>query len=65
MSLVGAHEVTVFTRSVNNAIAVLTRSRVSKENSLRHSLSNGSLKEKEWWTKLNCACGGGRNADVR
>ena len=47
-----------FTRSVNNAIAVLTRSRVSKENSLGHSLSNGSLKKKEWWTKLKCACGG-------
>ena len=53
-----------FTRSVNNAIAVLARSRVSKENSLRHSLSNGSLKEKEWWTKLKCACGEGRNTDI-
>ena len=34
------------------------------ENSLRHSLSNGSLKEKEWWTKLKCACGEGRNTDI-
>ena len=53
-----------FTRSVNNAIAVLTRSRVSKENSLRYSLSNGSLKEKEWWTKLKCACGEERDTDI-
>ena len=39
------------------AIATQFRSRRAKEDSLRRSLSTGSLRDKQWWTKLKNAAG--------
>ena len=46
-----------FTDSVTVAIATQFRSRRAKEDSLRRSLSTGSLRDKQWWTKLKNAAG--------
>lgn len=53
-----------FTHSVNVAVNTLSRSRAAKDASIRRSLSSGSMKDKEWWTKLKYAGGDGRNTDI-
>ena len=53
-----------FLRSVTTAVNILRRSQEAKEASICHSLSTGSLKDKEWWTKLKYASGDGRNTDI-
>ena len=53
-----------FVTSVNEAVATLFRARQAKEDSLRRSLSNGSMHSKQCWTKLKCASGMGCHTDI-